>query len=411
MVITLKWIYKVKLDELGGILENKARLVARGYRQEEGIGFKESFAPVAKLDAIRIFLAYAAHMNMLVYQIDIKTTFLNGILREEVYVSQPDELVDQDNLNFVYKLKKALYRRTAEKFSVREVFTNPNSLSLSKRRSFNILWYFGIRAKAFVRLILKIRNGRLMRIPLRKLRRSRRRLDNWRDLKDIGLRFIEFIASASSLICNSITIQKSRFRIDSKFLNKVSVIVVLDLSKVTKPLYSLRDKDLFKSKDPQVVSEPFKGTLNKKTLFLYTRDLFVIQWIPWILRLFSLGVILNGDSPSPTRIVDGAVQIIAPTTVEQRLAKKKELKARETLLMALPDKHQLKFNIHKVAKTLMEAIKKRFGGNKETKKVQKTLLKQQYEIFSGTNSESLDQIHYRLQNLISQLEILGETIT
>ncbi|GJU66090.1 retrovirus-related pol polyprotein from transposon TNT 1-94, partial [Tanacetum coccineum] len=109
MVITLKWIYKVKLDELGGILKNKARLVARGYRQEEGIDFEESFAPVARLEAIRIFLAFAAHMNMVVYQMDVKTAFLNGNLREEVYVSQPDGFVDPDNPNHVYKLKKALY--------------------------------------------------------------------------------------------------------------------------------------------------------------------------------------------------------------------------------------------------------------------------------------------------------------
>ncbi|GJS42813.1 putative ribonuclease H-like domain-containing protein [Tanacetum coccineum] len=109
MVITLKWIYKVKLDEIGGILKNKARLVARGYRQDEGIDFKESFTPVDRLDAIRIFLAYAAHMNMIVYQMDVKMAFLNGILREEVYVSQPDGFVDQDNLNHVYKLKMALY--------------------------------------------------------------------------------------------------------------------------------------------------------------------------------------------------------------------------------------------------------------------------------------------------------------
>nr|GEW88246.1 hypothetical protein [Tanacetum cinerariifolium] len=109
MIITLKWIYKVKLDELGGIVKNKARLVARGYRQEEGIDFEESFAPVARLEAIRIFLAYAAHKNMVVYQIDVKTAFLNGNLREEVYVSQPDGFVDQDNPNHVYKLKKALY--------------------------------------------------------------------------------------------------------------------------------------------------------------------------------------------------------------------------------------------------------------------------------------------------------------
>nr|GEV42212.1 retrovirus-related Pol polyprotein from transposon TNT 1-94 [Tanacetum cinerariifolium] len=109
MVITLRWIYKVKLDEMGGILKNKARLVARGYRQEEGIDFKEYFAPVARLEAIRIFLAYAAHKKMVVYQMDVKTAFLNGNLREEVYVSQPDGFMDPDNPNHVYKLKKALY--------------------------------------------------------------------------------------------------------------------------------------------------------------------------------------------------------------------------------------------------------------------------------------------------------------
>ncbi|GJS51020.1 retrovirus-related pol polyprotein from transposon TNT 1-94 [Tanacetum coccineum] len=109
MVITLKWIYKVKLDELGGILKNKARLVAHGYRQEEGIDFEESFSPVARLEAIRIFLAFAAHMNMVVYQMDVKTVFLNGNLREEVYISQPDGFVDTDNPNHLYKLKKTLY--------------------------------------------------------------------------------------------------------------------------------------------------------------------------------------------------------------------------------------------------------------------------------------------------------------
>ncbi|GJY99863.1 retrovirus-related pol polyprotein from transposon TNT 1-94 [Tanacetum coccineum] len=93
----------------GGILKNKARLVAHGYRQEEGIDFEESFAPVARLEAIKIFLAFAAHMNMVVYQMDVKSAFLNGNLREEVYVSQPDGFVDPDNPNHVYKLKKALY--------------------------------------------------------------------------------------------------------------------------------------------------------------------------------------------------------------------------------------------------------------------------------------------------------------
>nr|GFC68725.1 retrovirus-related Pol polyprotein from transposon TNT 1-94 [Tanacetum cinerariifolium] len=76
---------------------------------EEGIDFEESFASVARLEAIRIFLAYAAHKNMVVYQMDVKTAFLNGNLWEEVYASQPDGFVDPDNPNYVYKLKKALY--------------------------------------------------------------------------------------------------------------------------------------------------------------------------------------------------------------------------------------------------------------------------------------------------------------
>nr|GEU97659.1 ribonuclease H-like domain-containing protein [Tanacetum cinerariifolium] len=98
-------------------------------------------------------------------------------------------------------------------------------------------------------------------------------------------------------------------------------------------------------------------------------------------------VILNGDSPVPTRVVEGVFQPVAPITSEQRLAQKNELKAHGTLLMALPDKHQVKFNSHKDAKTLMEAIKKRFRGNTETKKVQKTLLKQQFKNFTGSSSE------------------------
>ncbi|GJS09667.1 retrovirus-related pol polyprotein from transposon TNT 1-94 [Tanacetum coccineum] len=109
MIIALKWIYKVKLDEYGDVLKNKARLVAKGYRQEEGLDFEESFALVARLEAIRIFLANATSKNIKVYQMDVKTTFLNGELKEEVYVSQPEGFVDPDHPHHVYRLKKALY--------------------------------------------------------------------------------------------------------------------------------------------------------------------------------------------------------------------------------------------------------------------------------------------------------------
>ncbi|GJV11489.1 retrovirus-related pol polyprotein from transposon TNT 1-94 [Tanacetum coccineum] len=109
MIIALKWIYKVKLDEYGDVLKNKARLVAKGYRQEEGIDFEESFAPVARIEAIRIFIANAASKNMTIYQMDVKTTFFNGELKEEAYVSQPEGFVNPDHPTHVYRLKKALY--------------------------------------------------------------------------------------------------------------------------------------------------------------------------------------------------------------------------------------------------------------------------------------------------------------
>nr|GEU36714.1 hypothetical protein [Tanacetum cinerariifolium] len=102
-------IYKVKLDEYGDVLKNKARLVAMGYRQEEGIDFEESFVSVACIEAIRIFIANAVSKNMTIYQMDVKTAFLNGELKEEVYVSQPEGFVDPDHSTHVYRLKKALY--------------------------------------------------------------------------------------------------------------------------------------------------------------------------------------------------------------------------------------------------------------------------------------------------------------
>nr|GEW68046.1 retrovirus-related Pol polyprotein from transposon TNT 1-94 [Tanacetum cinerariifolium] len=106
---TLKWIFKNKNDEENTVIQNKSHLVVRGYRQEEGLDFKESFAPVARMEAIRIFLAYSTHKSFTVFQMDVKTTFLHGTLKEDVYVYQPEGFIDADHPSHVYKLKKALY--------------------------------------------------------------------------------------------------------------------------------------------------------------------------------------------------------------------------------------------------------------------------------------------------------------
>nr|GEW75622.1 ribonuclease H-like domain-containing protein [Tanacetum cinerariifolium] len=139
------------------------------------------------------------------------------------------------------------------------------------------------------------------------------------------------------------------------------------------PYISVRDKDLQESKDPQVVVSTAKlPILNLNEFNLW--KMRIEQY--FLMTDYSLWeVILNGDSHIPTRVTDGVIQLVAPTTAEQK------------------------------------AIEKWFGGNKETKKVQKTLFKQQYKNFTGTSSESLDQIHDRLQKLISQLEILGESLS
>ncbi|GKB96722.1 retrovirus-related pol polyprotein from transposon TNT 1-94, partial [Tanacetum coccineum] len=108
-IIGLKWVFRNKMDEEGVVTKNKARLVAKWYRQEQGINYDETFAPVARLEAIRIFLAYSSYMGFIVYQMDVKSAFLNGKILEEVYVEQPSGFESSDFLNHVCKLNKALY--------------------------------------------------------------------------------------------------------------------------------------------------------------------------------------------------------------------------------------------------------------------------------------------------------------
>nr|GFB93560.1 retrovirus-related Pol polyprotein from transposon TNT 1-94 [Tanacetum cinerariifolium] len=108
-VINLKWLWKNKCDEENTVIRNKSHLVAKGYAQKEGVDFEESFALVAWLESVRLFIAYAAHKSFIVYQMDVKIAFLYGPLKEEVYVNQPDSFVDPYNYDKVYRLKKALY--------------------------------------------------------------------------------------------------------------------------------------------------------------------------------------------------------------------------------------------------------------------------------------------------------------
>ncbi|GJW95791.1 hypothetical protein Tco_0175463 [Tanacetum coccineum] len=141
-------------------------------------------------------------------------------------------------------------------------------------------------------------------------------------------------------------------------------------------------------------------------------DLWSIRMEQYLTHNYALWeVIMNGYAPAIASASAGTEGPVPPKTAEQKLARKNELKAKSTLLLAIPDEHLLKFHGIKDAKTLWEAIKARFGGNKESKKMQKTILKQQYENFVASRSEGLDKTYDRFQKLISQLEIHGEVIS
>jgi hypothetical protein len=108
-VVGTKWVFRNKQDEHGVVTRNKAQLVAEGYSQVEGLDFDETFAPVARLETIRILLAYATYHGFKLYQMDVKSAFLNGPIKEEVYVEQPPDFEDNEYPSHVYKLSKALY--------------------------------------------------------------------------------------------------------------------------------------------------------------------------------------------------------------------------------------------------------------------------------------------------------------
>ena len=103
-IIRTKWVFRNKMDELGNVVRNKARLVVQGYNQEEGIDFNETFAPVARIEAIRLLFAFACHMNFKLFQMDVKSAFINGFIQEEVFVEQPPDFEDFKKPNHVYKL-------------------------------------------------------------------------------------------------------------------------------------------------------------------------------------------------------------------------------------------------------------------------------------------------------------------
>nr|GEW15629.1 ribonuclease H-like domain-containing protein [Tanacetum cinerariifolium] len=261
---------------------------------KEGIDFEESFAPVAQLESVQIFVAYAIHKSFTIYQIDVKTEFLNGPLKEEVDVNQPDGFVDLGHSEKVYHLRKALY-----------------GLKKALRSWYNKLSKF---------LIFK---------------------DFSKGIIDFNILLLLFILSAAAW--------------NYCWLRKIH----------SKGLTSGYDND--------------------------------------------------GDHPETSNISPpdkfGIIKVLPPKTAEEVVARERERKARTTLLMALSEDHLAKFYKMADAKEIWKAIKSRFGGNNESKKMQKYLLKQKFEGFFVSTSEGLHKRYNRFQTLLSQLEIHGAGVS
>ncbi|GJU24672.1 retrovirus-related pol polyprotein from transposon TNT 1-94 [Tanacetum coccineum] len=356
-IIKVKWIWKNKIDAENTVIQNKSHLVAKGYGQEDGIDFEESFAPVARLEVVRIFVAYAAHKNFPIFQMDVKTTFLNGPLKEEVFVQQPNGFVDPDFPNLVYRLKKALY---GLKQAPRAWY--------DKLSSFLIEHHF---TKGIVNPTLFIR----------------------RHGDDILL---------------------------------VQIFVDDIIFGSTKPVFAKRFEKLMKDNFEMSMIGEMKFFLGLQ-VHQSPRGIFIIQsqYTMDILKKHGMEKCDTVSTPMATTKLDANLQVasastgvegpIPPKTTEQKLARKNELKAKSTLLLAILDEHLLKFHGVKDAKTLWEAIKTRFRGNKVSKKMQKTILKQQYENFEDANLKLLRSLpsawntHTLIMHNKSDLNTLNNT--
>ncbi|GKD48456.1 hypothetical protein Tco_1277432, partial [Tanacetum coccineum] len=200
-------------------------------------------------------------------------------------------------------------------------------------------------------------------------------------------------------------ISSERFVIHRKHRNVLNLRKGLNL-KSDKSKKQKIDEHVEVEKD----DDPEEEEMKKHMEIVQDKEEIAIDVIPLATKPPMIEVILNGNKVLK-RTVRETEQEYEPTTVEEKHDRRNEMKSRGTLLMALLNKDQLKFHSYKDAKLLMEAIEKRYGGNKESKKVQRTLLNQQYENFAGSSSEIMDEILTRLQKLISQLEIQGEVIT
>ncbi|GJS81118.1 ribonuclease H-like domain-containing protein [Tanacetum coccineum] len=340
-IIGTKWVFRNKLDENGVVSRNKARLVAQGYNQQEGIDYDETYAPVARLESIRILLAYACALDFKLFQMDVKSAFLNGFINEEVYVAQPPGFIDFEKPDHVYKLKKALYglKQAPKAFTVLEV-----DLNLFKKLGFSIQ-----KIEEQTNPVIHLHPAKL----------------NMSGSQD-------------------------------------------EIPPPPPPSPS----------SPQTPTQQTPHTLSTIKLSILKKGEYDI----WAMKMEHYlahtdypiwEVIQNGNGPvSITTDTQGQIKVLPPRTAKEIIARERERKARTTLLMALPKDHLAKFHKMTDAKEMWDAIKSRFGGNDESKKMQKfqSLLSQLEIHGAGVSTEDANQKFLRsLPSAWSQVSLIMRT--
>nr|GEU48776.1 hypothetical protein [Tanacetum cinerariifolium] len=339
--IGTKWVFRIKKNERGTVIRNKARLVAQGYTQEEGIDYDEVFSPVARIEAIKIFLAYASFKDFMVYQMDVKSAFINGKIKEEVYMSSMGVLTFFLGLQVKQKKDGTFISQNKyvdeilKKFKFTKVKTASTPMKTQK-------------------LLLKDEDGEEVDVYM------------YRSM--IGL--LMYLTSSRPDIIFAVC-SCARYQVNLKVLH-------LHIVKRIFRLRSPRSIHLGSTSGIRVIGEYNLWLMRIEQYFLMTDYSF------W-------EVIKNGNQVLK-KTVGTSKETYKPTSAEEKLNK------------------VLKKTVGINAKLLMESIEKRYGGNKKSKKVPKTLLKQQYKNFTASSLKTLDQTFDRLQKLISQLEIQGKVI-
>ncbi|GJX13080.1 putative ribonuclease H-like domain-containing protein, partial [Tanacetum coccineum] len=518
-VQTRSKVYKNKKDKRGVVVRNKARLVAQGYRQEEGIDYDEIFAPVARIEAIWIFLAFASYMGFIVYQMDVKSTFLYGTIDEGVYVSHPSGFVDPKFPKKVYKVVKALYGlhqaprawyATLSTFLLKNGYRRGtiNKTLLIKKNKNDIMLvqdkYVAEILKKFDFDSVKTASTPIeTQKPLSKdeeavdvdvhlyrsmigyliyLTASRPDLMYLKGKPKLGLwypkvssfdlesyfdsdyagvnldrksttggcyflskRLISWQCKKQTTVTTSTTeaylendvkvrpklcTTRPKLSTDSTKIESMKLEAMMEERRIFKCWFHYHTTNGYQftmSNKHQELASPEQMTSGKDFSNLLMADSLKKLYGSQLTKLHSKEL----ASPKQTDLdypiweviqkgnglanvftsTNGQIKVLPPKTAKEILARERESKARTTLLMAIPEDHLAKFHKMIDAKDMWEAIKSRFGGNDESKKMQKYILKQQFECFSVSNSEGLHKGYDRFQSLLSQLEIHGAGVS